>query len=879
MNEFDEPALFAQLIEMPVAAQQDELQRIESENLALAERMRRLLFAHEQPMLAQAVGFAIPDEHPEIIGPYHVLERLGQGGMGDVYLCQQTEPVRRMVAVKVLKSGMDTREVIARFDAERQALALMTHANIARILDAGTSLGGRPYFVMEYVPGVPLLRYCQKHALSLPDRLNLFVQICAAVQHAHQKGVIHRDIKPTNILVCEFDGKPLPKIIDFGIAKATGAQLTGKTLHTMHGNMIGTPEYMSPEQADIGALDVDTRSDIYALGVVLYELLAGAVPFSFSNQLWSLQSIQRTLRTEEPPLSSRKAVTHARATEHAKDCGYTSAEVLAREIRGDLDRICVKALEKDRSRRYSSAAELAADVNRFLANEPVMAARHGAIYLASRFVRRHAVVSAGCSALVMMLLVFSGYANVQAEALKQERDRANLQTAKTRQVTEFLVNLFAISDPQSGYSREMTIREAVDIGARRVGEELQQQPEVRDALLQVIGRVYNALGLFEDAEETLLSIIHNANADPVLVNLAQIELARSLLERDEFIRAEELLLNVIVDEMADEAVRTEAHVELGNNYMARSRLDEAEQQFRKVLAVTDPVNPVSIVNPHQRALALLGTGDVMAMRSRFSEARDFLERGHALVHETSGENSTAALNARSSLANLYALQGDYEAARPYMEKTLAIARQVYGEDHPATGIAYNDLGFVLVNLKDFAGAEKALLRSLEINRKVFGEQNSESLTAMINLAGVYDRTGRVPEAIPLYEQGLQIREQLYGSESAEVADTLQNLGFAQLRLKNGAAAEISFRRAMTLLMNLHGVDHWLHADAERGLGTALLDQQRYAEAEPHLCAARDVFHRQLGKEHDRTKVAGSMIEQLYAEWSQQRDDMAAEQCQ
>ena len=374
-----------------------------------------------------------------VAGRYKLLEAIGEGGMGTVWLAEQSQPVNRKVALKLIKAGMDSRTVVARFEAERQALAVMDHPNIAKVLDGGLTDLGRPYFVMEYVKGVPITEYCDATRMSVTERLQLFAQVCLAVQHAHQKGIIHRDLKPSNILVAPYDDRPVPKIIDFGLAKAMHQSLTGKTLHTAHDMVLGTPLYMSPEQAMLNNIDVDTRSDIYSLGVLLYELLTGTTPLErqrIKQAAW--EEVRRIIREEEPPrpslrLSSVETLPSLAASRH------TEPARLTKQIRGELDWIVMKALEKDRTRRYETANGFAADVRRYLAGEPVLAAPPSARYQLRKFVRRHKgpvtamaliILTLGCGVAGTTWGLFRAAA--ASQAARQEATRAEAARAKTR---------------------------------------------------------------------------------------------------------------------------------------------------------------------------------------------------------------------------------------------------------------------------------------------------------------------------------------------------------------------------------------------------------------------------------------------------------------
>ncbi len=386
-----------------------------------------------------------PSEAPGTqIGPYKLLEKIGEGGFGIVFMAEQTEPVRRRIALKLIKPGMDTRQVIARFEAERQALAVMDHPNIARVIDAGATESGRPYFVMELVRGVPITQYCDENQLPVRERLELFATICQAIQHAHTKGIIHRDVKPTNVLVTRQDGRPVVKVIDFGVAKAMGQQLTDKTLFTEFAQMIGTPLYMSPEQAELSSVDIDTRSDIYSLGVLLYELLTGTTPVSKEQLKQSaFDEIRRIIREDDPPKSSTRISTAEAAPSIAAQ-RHTEPAKLTKLVRGELDWIAMKALDKDRSRRYETASGFAADVNRYLADEPVHACPPSASYRFGKFVRRNK--QAVFTAMLIFLALVAGVIGTtwNRQALQAAHQRERVLNERARQAIEAVMSETAL---------------------------------------------------------------------------------------------------------------------------------------------------------------------------------------------------------------------------------------------------------------------------------------------------------------------------------------------------------------------------------------------------------------------------------------------------
>ncbi len=721
--------------------------------------------------------------------------------MGEVYRSEQTDPIRRTVALKIIKRGMDTKEVITRFEAERQALALMDHPCIAKVFDAGSTPRGRPYFVMEYVRGIPITTYCDEHRLSVRERLELFIQLCEGVQHAHQKAIIHRDLKPSNVLVTIQDEKPVPKIIDFGVAKATAQKLTEKTMYTALGEMIGTPEYMSPEQAALTGEDVDTRTDVYSLGVILYELLVGALPFEPTElRKAGFEGIVRMLREKDPPRPSTKASTLGERTTEVAARRRTLPGKLTNGLRGDLDWITMRALEKDRTRRYGSPAELAADVRRHLRHEPVLAGPPSAAYRARKFVRRHTVGVVVAAAGAVVLLGFAVTMTVQANRIAHERDRADEEAQTSDRVSEFLVSVFNVSDPGEARGNSITAREILDNGARRIQRELNDQPLLRAEMMDSMGRVYQNLGLYTMAESLLVGAL---------------EIRRTELGEEHL-----------------DSVESLSHLGWLRQY--QGMFDEAAKIHEQVLTVRERELGAEHVDTAW-SLYLLGAAESSRGQSR---GKQLLQRALPIFERELGSESIAVAWCLNDLG-LWLRGTEPDSALSLFQRSLAIKTKHLGPDHYDVAITHDNIAEMLMGLGRFAEANLYLEQAHRIFVSSLGPKHYHVANILTTLGDLLRRQGHLEAAADTLRSALRIASAIVVPDHWIFQVITRNLARVAAAAGDHAEADSLFRRAWEGVQKSHPDSEWL-ADLLEEHAVFLHDLGRDREAEKLETRAREI---------------------------------------
>jgi serine/threonine protein kinase len=774
-----------------------------------------------------------PSSASTYVGPYRLLQPIGEGGMGEVWLAEQQQPVRRQVALKVIKAGMDTRQVIARFEAERQALALMDHPGIATVFDGGATSQGRPYFAMEYVKGEPITTYCDRHRLTTGERVRLFALVCDAVQHAHQKGVIHRDLKPSNILVTIRDDGPVPKIIDFGVAKATAMSLTDRSLFTELGALIGTPAYMSPEQAEMTGLDIDTRTDVYALGVVLYELLTGALPFDRKMlRQAGLDEIRRIIREEEPPKPSTRLTQLGPASTDSAQNRHTEVSRLAGQLRGDLDWITMRALEKDRTRRYATANALATDLRRHLDDEPVSAGPPSAIYRTRKLVRRHRAAVAATVALVVALVGVAATLAVQARRIAAQRDIAARERDRAERVSAFLVSLFKAATPDRAKGDTVTARELLDRGQQRLREELKDQPQIRAALLHSIGEAYGALGREEAAEAAFTEALtvrrsatgrDRADLADTLNGLAGTFYTRGDLQRGEPLYREALQIRREVLGPAHLKI-AQSLANMANFEFYRGRYADAESLYREAAAMATRVGA-----PEEAAVMRASLADTLDRQDRLAEGIAVLEESLRVLMGAFGAEHSRTQYVMNSLAVSLYFAERYPEAEKLQRQILTVRRKMLGNEH-------FDVALALYNLANSVGAEgrrdeaDGLMReSIVMFRKVRPGADRNLAWALADHGHILKTQGQLEEAEREYREAIEMFERAPNAPPGEAGWALDGLGSLYYARHQLPAATETLRKALALRRAAPGPRVGL-AETEEELARVLCERGRSDEA-------------------------------------------------
>ena len=807
------------------------------------------------PVPSPAPGGAI--ERPgDSIGPYKLLEVIGEGGFGVVYLAERREPMVQRVALKVIKPGMDSKAVVARFEQERQALAVMDHPNVARVFDGGVTASGRPYFVMEYVKGETLTAYADRKRLTLRERLELFIPICEAVQHAHHKGLIRRDLKPSNVLVAEVEGKPAPKVIDFGVAKAMAGEGWTDTAHTQSGVVIGTPLYMSPEQV-AGETDVDTRADVYSLGVMLYELLTGEVPFDPGVlRKAALAEIQRIIREVTPPKPSTRVAQLADVRTTALAVARSaSRERIAGELRRELDWIPLMALRKERERRYASPQALADDVRRYLDGRPLRAAPDSKAYLARKFVRRNRVQV--LAAAVVFLALTAGL----VVALWQRNEAIRAKDAEAEQRAEAESQRTRADERADAAERAEAAATAARDAEKERADQLKKVSDFQSQMLSQIDATQAGIDLMKDVRERFVAALEKAGVPEAdrttrvdalqqeLVRVNATDAAAAMIDRTILKPAIKTIDEQFKDDPATDASLRQALVDLYRTiglYDAAMPLQESALATRRRVLGDD--HRSTIVSTDSMGMLLQGRGKPAEAEALFREAIERFRR-------TRGEQSVEAVSSLGHLGALLQSQGKLSEAEDSCRQVMETRRSTLGESHPDTLRAISNYGTLLQYQGKLQEAEPYCREALEKRRAVLGDDDPGTLDSINNLGSLLHEQGRLAEAEPLFREALERSRRVLGDEHPLTLVNVNNMGFHLQGQGRLAEAEPYFVTALEARRRVLGPEHPSTLESVQNLSVQWQLQGKSAQAEPLLRDMVDICRRSLGESHPDTLAA------------------------
>lgn len=787
----------------------------------LKSRVRELLQAAEgtstflgTPDVAIEASFSssIGDDNiGAMVDRYKLVEVLGEGGFGRVYRAEQERPLRRTVAIKIVKLGMDTRAVVARFEVERQVLSILDHPNIAKVLDAGTTQNGRPYFVMDYVDGKPIDAYCDACSMGINERVKLFAQVCEAVQHAHARGLIHRDIKPSNVLVAERDGHPQIKVIDFGVAKAIASPGEAVTTIGDHNHLVGTPEYMSPEQAE-GSRDIDTRTDVYSLGALLYVLLTGSPPFeSTMIRTLPLAEIQRTIRDVEPARPSTRVVSSLSDSDSIAARRRCTPKELASTLKGELDWVVAKALEKDRNRRYTTAHELATDIGRFLRREVLTAVPPTRIYLASKFVRKHRGQVAA-AALVILVLVLGAAGTTwgfitasnraDSEKAAKEKAQAAEKLAEEREQDTFQVASFQ--------RRVLT-----QINPGKAGRELFSDLGQRfESALTAEGVPDEQRAKEVETMRSYLARINATDAAQAMIDRVILTPAIGIIDKD--FATKEQVCATLRDGLA------ELYAQIGL-YSSAEPLQVSSLDIRRRLLGAEH---------HKTLTSLNNLASLYLNQSKYSEAESLLVEVVAIRRKLAGDDDEETIRSIHDLGMVYQHQDKVELAIKCGREAAERAARVLGKDDPGTLAVVNTLAGYLQIQGQHTESESLLLDTLERRKRTTGPDSAAVSNTMRELAFLYEAMGQFGKAETMLRDVLAQRERVLGTAHPRTLDSMQNLGFFLQRHGKLAEAEVVMRESLARSITALGADHATSFKGKGGLASILTSLGRAEEAEP-----------------------------------------------